>query len=206
MPVRHSDFAFVDENYARDEYPEEIGPSVGSDRFPFVAPRAKLGQDALSKPALLLRERIAEAAGIPPERVPEGLLRVVEAADAWPDENVKNFAGGRDRSISTEAGEILYVDFWATPLALTHDPNNGRTIADARAKGLPYLDAPRDDAATGAPVICVQDAAEFIRGVEETAGDLGFTGNITDAKDLQDFNWVGLQGVHRTHPRRPGPG
>ena len=138
---------------------------MGSDRFPFVAPRARLGQDALSKPALLLRERIAEAAGIPPERVPEGLLRVVEAADAWPDENVKNFAGGRvRRSISTEAGEILYVDFWASPLALTHDPNNGRTIADARAKGLPYLDAPRDDAATGAPVICVQDAAEFIRG------------------------------------------
>jgi hypothetical protein len=196
MPVRHSDFAFVDENYTRDEYPEEIGPSVGDARFPFIPPKSKPGQDTLSKPALLLRERIAEAAGIPPEQVPEGLLRAVEAADAWPDENVRNFAGGRVRSISTEAGEILFVDFWASPLALTHDPNNGRTIADARAKGLPYLEALRDDAVTGAPVICVKDAAEFIGGVEETSGDLGFTGNIIDAKDLQDFNWVGLQGVH----------
>ena len=196
MPVRHTDFAFVEENYPLDEYPDEIRPTVGSDRFPFVVPRVKPGAGTLSKPVMLLRDRIAEIAGIDPEQVPEGLLRAVEAADAWPDENVKNFASGRVRSISTEVGEILVVEFWANPLALTHDPNNGRTIADARAKGLPYLEAVRDDAVIGAPVICVKDAAEFITGVEETAGDLGFAGNITDAKDLQDINWVGLQGVH----------
>src|SRR5206468_3356783 len=163
MPVRHSDLAFVDEAYPRDEYPDEIWPSVSSDRFPFVPPRARPGSDSLSKPALLLRDRIAEVRGIDPAWVPEGLLRIVEAADAWPDENVRNFASGRVRSISTEAGVMLVVEFLASPLVLTHDPNNGRTIADARAKGLPYLEAVRDDMVTGAPVICVQEAAEFIR-------------------------------------------
>jgi len=196
MPVRHTDFAFVEEAFDRTEYPEEIWPTFGSDRFPFTVPKAKVDPDTLSKPALLLRDRIAEIAGVDPREVPEGLLRAVEAADAWPDENVKNFASGRVRSISTEVGEILFVDFLANPMALTHDPNNGRTIADARAKGLPYLEAVRDDASTGAPVISVKDAAEFIIGVEETAGALGFTANITDGKDLQDINWIGLQGVH----------
>jgi hypothetical protein len=196
MPVRHTDFAFAEEGYPHDEYPDEIKPTVGSDRFPFLVPRAKPDPDTLSKPAMLLRDRIAEIPGIGPQQVPEGLLRAGGAADAWPDENVYNFASGRVRSISTEVGEILVVDFWASPLALTHDPNNGRTIADARAKGLPYLEAVRDDAVIGAPVIYVNDAAEFIIGVEETAGALGFASNITDAKDLQDINWIGLQGVH----------
>ncbi len=196
MPVRHTDFAFVEETVDPSEYPDEIRPTYGSDRFPFTVPKSKLDEDTLSKPALLLRGRIAEFTGADPEDIPMGLLRAVEAADAWPDENVKNFASGRVRSISTEVGEIVFVDFWANPLALTHDPNNGRTIADARAKGQPYLEAVRDDPMTAAPVMRVTDAAEFIAGVEATAGALGFTSNITDAKDLQDINWVGLQGVH----------
>ena len=196
MPVRRTDFAFVEETVDPSEYPDEIRPTYGSDRFPFTVPKSKLDEDTLSKPALLLRGRIAEFTGADPEDIPMGLLRAVEAADAWPDENVKNFASGRVRSISTEVGEIVFVDFWANPLALTHDPNNGRTIADARAKGQPYLEAVRDDPMTAAPVMRVTDAAEFIAGVEATAGALGFTSNITDAKDLQDINWVGLQGVH----------
>ncbi|MEB3980209.1 hypothetical protein OQ968_02900 [Mycobacterium sp. 663a-19] len=196
MPVRHTDFAFVEETVDPSEYPDEIRPTYGSDRFPFTVPKSKLDEDTLSKPALLLRDRIAEATGADPKQVPVGLLRAVEAADAWPDENVKNFASGRMRSISTEVGEIVFVDFWANPLALVHDPNNGRTIADARAKGFPYLEAVRDDPPTGAPVMRVKDAVELITGVEETAGALGFLANITDGKDLQDINWIGLQGVH----------
>ena len=198
MPVRHTDFAFVEEKVDPSEYPDEIRPTFGSDRFPFTVPKSKVDESTLSKPALLLRDRISEITGAEPEDVPVGLLRAVEAADAWPDENVKNFASGRMRSISTEVGEILYVDFWANPLALVHDPNNGRTIADARAKGLRYLEAVRDDPATGAPVILVEDAAEFITGVDETASALGFMANITDGKDLQDINWIGLQGVHES--------
>jgi hypothetical protein len=196
MPVRHTDFAFAEEGFDPTEYPDEIRPTFGSDRFPFIVPKTKIDPGTLSKPAMLVRERIAEIADVDPNDVPEELLRAIEATDAWPDENVKNFASGRVRSISTEVGEILFVDFWANPAALTHDPNNGRTIADARAKGLRYLEAVRDDAVTGAPVIQVEDAAEFIAGVEETANALGFMNNITDAKDLQDINWIGLQGVH----------
>jgi hypothetical protein len=196
MAVRHTDFAFVEETVDPSEYPDELRPTCGSDRFPFVVPKTKGDESALSKPAQLLRERISEITGADVQDIPVGLLRAVEAADAWPDENVKNLASGRVRSISTEVGEILVVDFWANPLALVHDPNNGRTIADARAKGLPYLEAVRDDPATGAPVIRVKDAAEFITGVDETAGALGFMANITDSKDLQDINWIGLQGVH----------
>lgn len=196
MPVRHTDFAFAEEGFDPTEYPDEIRPTFGSDRFPFVVPKTNIDPGTLSKPAMLVRERIAEIAGTDPNEIHEGLLRAIEAADAWPDENVKNFASGRVRSISTEVGEILFVDFLANPAALTHDPNNGRTIADARAKGLRYLEAVRDDLATGAPVIQVEDAAEFIAGVEETAEALGFMTNITDAKDLQDINWIGLQGVH----------
>ncbi|WP_191496820.1 hypothetical protein [Mycobacterium simulans] len=196
MPVKHTDFAFVEEGFDPTEYPDEIRPSYGSDRFPFTVPKAKVHDGMLSKPALLLRERIAEISGSKPEDIPMGLLRAVEAADAWPDENVKNFASGRVRSISTEVGEIFYVDFWANPLALNHDPNNGRTTADSRAKFLPYLETVRDDAVTGAPVMHVKDAAQFIAGVQETAGALGFTANISDSKDLHDINWIGLQGVH----------
>ncbi len=196
MPVRHTDFAFAEEAFDPSEYPEEILPTFSSDRFPFMVPKAKIDPETMSKPAMLVRDRIAEAAGVDPNDVPVGLLRAIEAADAWPDENVKNFASGRVRSISTEVGEILFVDFWANPMALTHDPNNGRTIADARAKGLPYLEAVRDDAMTRAPVIGVKDAAVFMAGVEETADALGFMTNITDSKDLQDINWIGLQGVH----------
>jgi hypothetical protein len=196
MPVRHTDFAFAEEAFDPSEYPEEIRPTFGSDRFPFTVPKAKIDPETLSKPAMLVRDRIAEAVGVDPNEVPMGLLRAIEAADAWPDENVKNFASGRVRSISTEVGEILFVDFWANPIALTHDPNNGRTVADARTKGLRYLEAVRDDAATGAPVIGVKDAAEFMAKVEETADALGFMTNITDSKDLQDINWIGLQGVH----------
>jgi hypothetical protein len=196
MPVRHTDFAFVGEASDPTEYPDEIRPTFGSDRFPFTVPRTKIEPDTLSKAAMLLCERVAEIAGVDSSEVPEGLLRAVEAADAWPDENVKNFASGRMRSISTEVGEILFVDFWASPMALMHDPNNGRTIADARAKGLPYLEAVGEETVTGAPVIRVKDAAEFITGVEETAGALGFMATITDAKDVQDINWIGLQGVH----------
>jgi hypothetical protein len=196
MPVRHTDFAFAEEGFDPTEYPDEIMPTFGSDRFPFVVPKTKVDPGTLTKPAMLVRERIAEIADVDPNEVPEGLLRGIEAADAWPDENVKNFASGRGRSISTEVGEMIFVDFLANPAALTHDPNNGRTVADARAKGLPYLEAVRDDAVTGAPVIQVQNAAEFIAGVEETAEALGFMTNIADAKDLQDINWIGLQGVH----------
>lgn len=198
MPVKHTDFAFVEDGFDASEYPDEIRPTYGSDRFPFMVPKTKVHDDTLSKPALLLRDRIAEISGAKPEDIPVGLLRVVEAADAWPDENIKNFASGRVRSISTEVGEIFYVDFWANPLVLTHDPNNGRTTADARAKGFPYLETTCDDPVTGAPVMQVEDAAEFITGVQETAGALGFMANITDSKDLHDINWIGLQGVHES--------
>ena len=196
MPVRHSDFAFVEETFDPTEYPDEIQPAYGSDRFPFTVPKARLDPETMSKGAQLLRERIAEISRAASQDVPEGLLRAVEAADAWPDENIKNFASGRVRSISTEVGQLLYVDFWANPMALTHDPNNGRTTAEAREKGLPYLEADQDDAVTGAPVMLVKDVAEFIRGVDETAAVLGFIANISDPKDLQDINWIGLQGVH----------
>jgi hypothetical protein len=196
MPVRHTDFAFVDESLDPSEYPDEIKPSYGSDRFPFTVPRTKADEDTLSKPAQLIRDRIAEISGADANEIPVGLLRAIEGADAWPDENVKNFASGRMRSISTEVGDIIYVDFWASPLALAHDPNNGRTIAESRAMRLPYLEAVRDDPVTGAPVMRVSDAAELITGVEMAGGALGFTANITDVKDLQDINWVGLQGVH----------
>lgn len=196
MPVRHTDFAFVDESVDPSEFPDEIKPSYRSDRFPFVVPRTKSDDNALSKPAQLVRERIAEVSAVDASDIPVGLLRAIEAADAWPDENVRNFASGRIRSISTEVGDIIYVDFWASPLALVHDPNNGRTIAESRAQRLPYLEAVRDDPMTGAPVMRVSDAAELIAGVEMAAGALGFTANISDVKDLQDINWVGLQGVH----------
>lgn len=196
MPVRHSDFAFVDDAFDTSEYPDELKPAPGSDRFPFTVPKTRIEGTTLSKPAQLLRDRIADVMGCGPADVPLGLLRAVEAADAWPDENVKNLASGRVRTITTEAGEICYVEFYANPLALTHDPNNGRTTADARAKMLPYLEATADDPATGAPVIGVRDATEFIRGVEETTTALGFTRTISDAKDLADINWIGLQGVH----------
>jgi hypothetical protein len=196
MPVRHSDFAFVEESFDPSEYPDEIRPIYGDDRFPFVVPKAKVDDSTLSKTALLFRERVAEITGARPEEVPVGLLRAVEAVDAWPDENVRNLASGRVRSISTENGAILYAEFWANPAALTGDPNNGRAAAELRDKGLPYLEAIRDDDVTGAPVIGVEDATEFITGVEESAASLGFMNNITDAKDLADANWVGLQGVH----------
>jgi len=196
MPVTHTDFAFTEESFDPTEYPDEIMPTLGSDRFPFTVPKTKVNDETLSKTAGLVRERVAEAAGVAPEEIPEGLLRAVEAADAWPDENVRNAASGRVRSISTEVGELLVIDFWANPSVVTHDPNNGRTTADARDKGLPYLEAIRDDVVTGAPVLSVKDAAELIVGIEETASALGFVGAVVDAKDLHDINWIGLQGVH----------
>ena len=196
MPVQHKDFAFIEESFDKSEFPDEIGPTHGSDRFPFAVPKTKVGEGSLTKTAVLLRERVAEAAGVDAEAIPEGMMRAMEAADAWPDENVRNAASGRGRSISTEVGEILYVEFWANPCALVHDPNNGRTTADARDKGLPYLEAVRDDAVTRAPVISVPDAATLLAGVQETAGALGFVGTVSDAKDLHDINWIGLQGVH----------
>ncbi|MGY1786664.1 hypothetical protein [Geodermatophilus sp. SYSU D00698] len=194
--ARRTDFAFAEDAFDRLQYPDEILPVYGSDRFPFTVPKTRIDDATLSKVAQLFRERVAEARNGDPADVPEGLLRAVEAADAWPEENVRSLASGRVRSISTEVGEILYVDFWANPLALTHDPNNGRTTTEARAQQLPYLEAVGDDEATGAPVIEVADAAEFIHGVDASARALGFTGSITDSKDLQDINWVGLQGVH----------
>ncbi|HVA05836.1 MAG TPA: hypothetical protein VNG12_03745, partial [Acidimicrobiales bacterium] len=106
MPVRHTDFAFVEEAIDPTEYPDEIRPTVGSDRFPFATPKTKVDPESLSKGALLFRDRLAEIAGVDPTLVPTGLLRLIEAADAWPEENIKNFASGRVRSISTEAGEI----------------------------------------------------------------------------------------------------
>jgi hypothetical protein len=196
MPVQHKDFAFVEESFDETEYPDEIKPTFGSDRFPFAVPKTKLAEGTLTKGAMLLRERVAEVAGTEPAAVPEAMLRAIEAIDAWPDENVRNAAAGRVRSTSTEVGEFVYVDFWANPCALVHDPNNGRTTADAREKGLPYLEAIRDDAVTGAPVISVTDAAELIVGIEETSGALGFLGTVSDPKDLHDINWIGLQGVH----------
>jgi hypothetical protein len=196
MPVTHKDFAFIEESFDPSEYPDEIKPTYGSDRFPFTVPKTKVEEGTLSKTANLLRERVAESADVPPLDVPEGLLRALEAADAWPDENVRNAASGRVRSISTEVGEILYVEFWVNPSALAHDPNNGRTTAEAREKGLPYLEAVSDDKVTGAPVMHVTDAAELIRGIDETSGALGFVGNVSDSKDLHDINWIGLQGVH----------
>jgi hypothetical protein len=196
MPVRHTDFAFVKDTFDASEYPDELKPTPGSDRFPFTVPKTRIEGTTLSKPAQLLRERIAEVMRCDADDVPLGLLRAVEAADAWPDENVKNLASGRVRTISTEAGEVCYVEFFANPLALTHDPNNGRTTADARAKKLPYLEAVADDPTTGAPIISVGSAADFIRGVEETCTALGFTRTISDSKDLADINWIGLQGVH----------
>src|SRR5260370_22236397 len=101
MPVRRTDFAFAEEAFDLTEYPDEIRPTVGSDRFPFMVPKTKIDPGTLSKPAMLVRERIAEIAGTDPNEIHEGLLRVIEAADAWPDEHVKNFASGRVRSIST---------------------------------------------------------------------------------------------------------
>jgi hypothetical protein len=196
MPVAHKDFAFIEESFETSEYPDEIMPTHGSDRFPFTVPKSKVDNETLTKTAAQLRERIAEVAGVEADKIPEGLLRALEAADAWPDENVRNAASGRVRSISTEVGEILYVEFWANPCALVHDPNNGRTTADARDKGLPYLEAIRDDDVTRAPVISVPDAAALLAGVQETAGALGFVGTVSDAKDLHDINWIGLQGVH----------
>jgi hypothetical protein len=196
MPVTHTDFAFTEESFDPTEYPDEIRPTYKSDRFPFTVPKTKVDPDAVSKTALQVRDRIAETAGVAPEQIPEGLLRAVEAADVWPDENVRNAASGRVRSISTEVGEFLVVDFWANPCVVAHDPNNGRTTADARDKGLPYLEAIRDDSITGAPVLSVKDAAELIVGIEETASALGFVGAVVDSKDLHDINWIGLQGVH----------
>jgi len=196
MAVHHKDFAFVEEAYDTTEYPDEIAPTYGSDRFPFSVPKSKSGDESLSKSAMLLRERVAEAAHVEPDEVPEGLLRAMEGADAWPDENVRSAASGRVRSISTEAGEILYVDFWANPAALVHDPNNGRTTAAAREKGLPYLEAARDHETIKAPVIHVHDIAELLACCAETADALGFSGSVTDAKDVHDINWIGLQGVH----------
>ena len=176
MPVTHTDFAFTEESFDPTEYPNEIRPTYKSDRFPFVLPKTKVDPAIVSKTALQVRDRIAETAGVSPERIPEGLLRAVEAADVWPDENVRNVASGRVRSISTEVGEFLVVDFWANPCVVAHDPNNGRTTADARDKGLPYLEAIRDDAITGAPVLSVKDAAELIVGIEEPTAALGFVG------------------------------
>jgi len=161
MPVAHTDFAFTEESFDPTEYPDEIPPTFGSDRFPFRVPKTKVDDKTLTKTAVLIRERVAEAAGVAPEDIPEGLLRAVEAADAWPDENVRNAASGRVRSISTEVGEFLVIDFWANPCVVTHDPNNGRTTADARDKGLPYLEAIRDDVVTGAPVLSVTTSSRI---------------------------------------------
>jgi hypothetical protein len=197
MAVKHSDFVFVEETFDVDEYPAEIKPTQGSDRFPVVPPRAKADEKILSKPMQLFQQRLAEENGIDPEHVDVRLLRTVEAADGWPDQNVRNFSTGRVRSISTERGEIRFVDFVANPLALTHDPNNGRTIADARAKRLPYLEAAGDDPLLHTPIIVVEDAPEFVQAVQESARSLGFTDTVAPgSKDLNDINWVGLQGVH----------
>src|SRR4051812_32723796 len=101
MPVRHNDFAFSSDKFDPSEYPEEIRPTVGDDRFPPTPPKpAPEGDDALSKTARQFAARVAEINGVDPEEVPEGLLRLVDAADAWPEENVKGLAAGRQRSIS----------------------------------------------------------------------------------------------------------
>jgi hypothetical protein len=195
MAVKHKDYPFIDDDADKSQYQPEIRPTSGNDRFPFTVPKTRVEEGSFTKTALLARERIAESSGVDPERVPEGLLRVIEAADGWPEENQKNLASGRTRSIWTEFGEIRYVNFYAAPGALTNDPNNGRVIEEARSKGLPYLEPIRDDEATGAPVIGVTDAHELVKGVQEAAAELGFMGAVKDAKDLEDLNWVGLQGV-----------
>ena len=51
MPVTHTDFAFTEESFDPTEYPDEIRPTESSDRFPFVAPKAKVDQATLSKTA-----------------------------------------------------------------------------------------------------------------------------------------------------------
>jgi len=193
--VKHKDYPFVDDDADKSQYPPEIPPVFGNDRFPFVVPKTKVEEGTLSKTAGLARDRIAESSGIDPEAVPEGLLRLIEAADGWPEENQKGLAQGRTRSIWSEAGEIRYVEFFANPGVLTNDPNNGRVIEEARAKGLRFLEPVRDDELTGAPVIAVKDAHELVKGVQEAAAELGFMGAVKDAKDLADLNSVGLQGV-----------
>jgi hypothetical protein len=195
MAVKHNDYPFVDDDADKSQYPPEILPTFGNDRFPFTIPKSRVEEGSLSKTALLARERIAECSGISPDSVPAGLLRLIEAADGWPEENQKSLAQGRTRSIWTDFGEIRYVEFFAAPGVLTNDPNNGRVIEEARAKGQRYLEPVRDEEVTGAPVIAVKDAHEFIKYVEEAAAELGFMGAVKDAKNLEDLVSVGLQGV-----------
>ncbi len=72
MPVTHTDFAFTEESFDPTEYPDEIRPTYRSDRFPFMVPKTKVDPATVSKTALQVRDRIAETAGVAPERDPQG--------------------------------------------------------------------------------------------------------------------------------------
>lgn len=195
---------YCDDSLDPGDYQPEVIPTAANPRTPLSPPKANVAETAYTKTGQKFAERVVEAHNtgrpladhITADQVPQGLIRLMEAADAAPNENVSNMSAGTIKSISTGLGDVLVVDVRLSVLSLCPDPVNGRTIAAARARQLPHLSAIADDE-FGFPLFDVASVGQLRELVTAAQSELGFDAPIVaPGKDYADLVSIGLQGVH----------
>jgi len=197
-------YPFVDSDYDRSDNPPEVA-IADSTRFQLLLPKDNVSPGAHTKSAQKLAERLVEVSNVgrPADQhiteaeVPDGLLYAFEAADAAAQHNVSNLSAGTIKTLSTDVGELQYVDVLLSPFALCHDPMNGRTIFTSRINRHGTLEPSGEDPTVHLPILKVGSAKSLQDMVSQGYDELGYSGPTVKAgKDYNDLVSIGLQGIH----------